>query len=317
MLIGMNKLSIKYFIHLLFFLLLTSSMKAQSDSASYLSYFPINLGDWWKYEVTTVFSNSLNTDSLSVQETTLRINKETTIESGQTFLFFEGGIYTDGYYFRPDTGNTTIKILLPVNNQVEFTAYEFLPPYPRIYSSILGETLIDTTYGQAGKVDYYERQLFYYVKENGPYSLLLTKNIGISSWLDSSMSDKIVHGELIEASVNNILYSIAPTNIEKQKAIPQDFILYNNYPNPFNPSTIISYQINQPSFVTLKVYNILGQELKTLVNRKQSRGIHYTNFDTSKNSSPTSYQNKYTSGIYFYRLSINGISVTKKMMMLE
>ena len=292
-------------------------MKAQSDSASYLSYFPINLGDWWKYDVTTVFIDSLNTDSVSVLETTLRIKKDTTIESGKTFLFFEGGIYTNGYYFRADTTTTSIKILFPVNNIFEFTAYEFLPPYQRTYSSILGETFIDTAYGQAGKVDYYQEQLLYYVKENGPYSLLLTKNIGISTWRDSSKSDRIVHGELIEASVNNILYSTAPTNIERQIIIPQDFILYNNYPNPFNPSTKISYLLNKSSFVTLKVYNILGQELLTLVHMNQNRGIHYVNFDTSKHSYDTVYHNKFTSGIYFYTLNVNGFSVTKKMLLLE
>jgi len=75
---------------------------------------------------------------------------------------------------------------------------------------------------------------------------------------------------------------------------PYGFKLYQNYPNPFNPSTIISYQLSAISYVTLKVYDVLGRELKTLVNIRQNAGNHKVSFDAGNLSS----------GVYLYRLVV-------------
>lgn len=82
--------------------------------------------------------------------------------------------------------------------------------------------------------------------------------------------------------------------------IPEHFSLYQNYPNPFNSRTIISYVLNIPGNVTIKVYNILGIELKTLINEQQEVGEHTIEFDGDG----------FSSGIYFYRLNFigNGVS---------
>lgn len=74
--------------------------------------------------------------------------------------------------------------------------------------------------------------------------------------------------------------------------LPQRFALSQNYPNPFNPSTRISYSIPNSGFITLKVYDILGKEIQTLVNEFQNEGTHYINFNA----------NSFSSGIYFYKL---------------
>ena len=86
-----------------------------------------------------------------------------------------------------------------------------------------------------------------------------------------------------------------------------NFVLNQNYPNPFNPSTNISYEIPKSSFVSLKVYDIIGKEVRTLVNENQSAGSYVVNFDASKLSS----------GIYIYQLNAGEYSKTMKMICLK
>ena len=92
-----------------------------------------------------------------------------------------------------------------------------------------------------------------------------------------------------------------------QNEIPNNFNLFQNYPNPFNPTTKINYEIPKRSFVTLKVYDVLGKEVATLVNQDMSAGSYEINFDASE----------LTSGIYFYRISAGSFTETKKMILLR
>jgi hypothetical protein len=85
------------------------------------------------------------------------------------------------------------------------------------------------------------------------------------------------------------------------------YVLAQNYPNPFNPTTKINYQIPELSFVTINVFDVLGNEIETLVNEEKPIGTHTIEFDAS--SLP--------SGIYFYQLKTNNITQTKKMILLK
>lgn len=90
--------------------------------------------------------------------------------------------------------------------------------------------------------------------------------------------------------------------------LPYQFILNQNYPNPFNPVTVISWQLVVSSHVELNIYNILGQRVATLVNKKQPAGSYQMQWDASG----------FTSGVYLYRLSAdNGHMQTKKMILLR
>ena len=88
---------------------------------------------------------------------------------------------------------------------------------------------------------------------------------------------------------------------------PIQFELAQNYPNPFNPSTTIKFSLPQSAFVTLKVYNILGQEVSTLVNGFTEAGIHSINFDASN----------LNSGIYLYKLEAGPYSYVRKMTLIK
>ncbi len=97
--------------------------------------------------------------------------------------------------------------------------------------------------------------------------------------------------------------------VEVEVAHPANYQLMQNYPNPFNPETTISYKIQAASQVSLKVYDILGREVATLVNEYEQAGKHSVEFRT-KNV-------ELTSGIYFYRLKSGSFSVTKKLVLIK
>jgi plastocyanin len=101
-----------------------------------------------------------------------------------------------------------------------------------------------------------------------------------------------------------------PTEIKVADQLPFKFTLSQNFPNPFNPSTMIMYNLKSPAYVSLKVYNTLGNEVAVLVNGYQNSGEHMAVFDITKTQS-------LASGIYFYRLKAGGLEQTRKMMLIK
>jgi len=93
---------------------------------------------------------------------------------------------------------------------------------------------------------------------------------------------------------------------------PKEFSLHQNYPNPFNPTTTITYQIPERGFVTLKVYDALGEEVSTLINEEKLAGRYEVQF-----TSHSVEVRNLTSGIYFYQLKADEYSKTKKMILLR
>lgn len=89
--------------------------------------------------------------------------------------------------------------------------------------------------------------------------------------------------------------------------VPKEYSLKQNYPNPFNPVTKISFDIAKTGFVSVKIYDVLGKEVKTLVNEVKTAGSYIVDFNASS----------FSSGTYFYRLESNGFVSTKKMMLIK
>ncbi len=88
---------------------------------------------------------------------------------------------------------------------------------------------------------------------------------------------------------------------------PQTFSLAQNYPNPFNPSTTISFSLPSQSFVSLKVFDIIGREVATIVSEEMPAGTYTRQWNAAKMSS----------GIYFYRLQAGSYTQTKKLVLLK
>jgi len=97
------------------------------------------------------------------------------------------------------------------------------------------------------------------------------------------------------------------TSVNSKDDVTSIFALSANYPNPFNPTTTISYSIPKTSFISLKIYDILGREIATLVDEEKQFGNYEVKFDG----------NNFTNGIYFYRMQVDNFSETKKFILLK
>lgn len=97
------------------------------------------------------------------------------------------------------------------------------------------------------------------------------------------------------------------TDVEEENLLVNQFRLDQNYPNPFNPSTTISFNLNEASEVNLKVFNLLGEEVTTLIQQNLSAGLHQIKFDATN----------LQSGTYFYRIETNKNSEIRKMVLLK
>ena len=103
------------------------------------------------------------------------------------------------------------------------------------------------------------------------------------------------------------LVTISITNVGENFLNPVLYKLYDNYPNPFNPSTTLRYSIPEEAFTTLKIYNSLGREVTTLVNETKPAGIYDVAFSATD----------LASGIYYYTLQAGSFTETKKMILMK
>ncbi len=111
-------------------------------------------------------------------------------------------------------------------------------------------------------------------------------------------------------SIPVLLNTGEPMDVEGENIVPQEFSLGQNYPNPFNPSTIIPFSVTQTENVKLKIYNIIGQEIRTLINKTLSSGNYQINWDSKENNG-----RNVTSGVYFYSLEQGNKKITRKMIL--
>ena len=103
------------------------------------------------------------------------------------------------------------------------------------------------------------------------------------------------------------LYENSTIDKDKEIAVPTETKLFPNYPNPFNPSTVIKYQLSDASQISLKVYDVMGREVATLVNSFQEQGVYNVTFNA----------NGLASGIYLYKLNAGGKQLINKMLLMK
>lgn len=121
----------------------------------------------------------------------------------------------------------------------------------------------------------------------------------------STTADKTTNGN--DGTISGALWVPGVTDVKDENNFPESFSISQNYPNPFNPSTTIRYSIPNGSVVTIKVYDVLGTEVATLVNEDKSAGSYEVDFNASQLSS----------GIYFYKLQAGSFVETKKMILIK
>ncbi len=135
-------------------------------------------------------------------------------------------------------------------------------------------------------------QSFYTYDANGNESSDLFQNWNDSAWVNSS---------------RDIFSYQSVTAVKETPKLPNQFSLSQNYPNPFNPTTQITFTLPKASNVTLTVYNVLGQQIATLVNGKNEPGEHSVSWNALN----------IPSGVYFYRIVAGDFVQTKKMVLMK
>jgi hypothetical protein len=97
------------------------------------------------------------------------------------------------------------------------------------------------------------------------------------------------------------------TGVHQASMAPTEFVLLQNYPNPFNPSTVISYKLPTNNFVRIKIYDLIGKEVETLVNQRQTAGNHSVTYNASK----------LPNGVYFCKFQAGNYSEIKKLTLIK
>ena len=134
------------------------------------------------------------------------------------------------------------------------------------------------------------------------------EDLGINGGGADDIRDLSVYGNHGDSEGNPQLVPSGILSIKFLNQIsPKEFALFQNYPNPFNPTTNIQFAIPKPGFTILKVYDVLGKEVATLVNEKLSAGSYEVDWDASN----------FGSGAYFYRLEAGDYVETKKMLFIK
>lgn len=215
-------------------------------------------------------------------------------------LFLSMGIITDAFaQWIPTNGPYGGGVYLSTNKGINWTAVDSGLTYP--YVSLLavsGTNLFAVAYGSG---------------------VFLSTNFG-TSWtqVNSGLNNKYVYS--IAVNQTNLFAGLFYGGVWRkplsemitdvkgvQNNWPTSFSLQQNYPNPFNPSTMIDYSIPKTSLVTIKLYDILGKEILTVVNEEKSAGNYSVQFNGGNLSS----------GIYFYRMQSGNFVETKKLLLLK
>ncbi len=149
-----------------------------------------------------------------------------------------------------------------------------------------------------------EHDLFFKIIDTVGTDVVTYQEIGVSP--DQVYFYKVC--SFNDHGISDYSNTISVSTDRKSKSIFGKYILSENYPNPFNPITKINYSIPNTQYTILKVYNVLGKEIATLVNEKQNAGSYSVKWDAGN----------YPSGVYFYQLAVDGnIIDTKRMVLLK
>jgi hypothetical protein len=257
---------------------------------------------------------------------TITVNNSTLSSPVLNFLFTPGTLVTASaidqtvidmsYVFNSwSTGSTSRSITFIPTSGVTYTA-NFISHVGVSISGPRNIPVSGTWYAKvSGGFSPYSYQ-WYYQYNGGSWNAAgsgstLTKYIGTTGYV---LKVEVLDSRNYTASCQYTVgspdpkISVGSSNAKLSKdAEVKDYFLEQNSPNPFNPSTLINYQVANDGFVSLKVYDILGREVKTLVNEVKTQGKYSVIFDAAN----------LTSGIYIYQLKANGFSSYKKMILTK
>lgn len=287
---------------ILFSLLLFTNLLCQIDTAD---YYPLHIGDKWEYY------DMGNHDSYTVD-----ITGDTIMPNGQRYYIIP---YLGIRKYQRVEKNSYVKVYNEEAENEEVIEYDLVSNKGSINFSISnpcsGWGIYDVEVDNNNLLDRFlewrEYRLAYLDTTVIPpdtvwnhlvdlYWPRVTKGIGITSY-SYGLS------KLVGAVINKVGYGTLTDVNDEQETSPETFELYQNHPNPFNPSTILSYQVPSLSHVSLKIYDILGKEVATLVEDNQEMGKYSVQFN-AKNLA---------SGMYIYQIKAGDFISSKKLMLMK
>jgi hypothetical protein len=285
-----------------------------------LNYYPLAIGNKWIYNKTYAFNPYIE-HSIDVTE----ILGDSIAPNGKYYFHLQDDLgsvleridSSDGkvyQYYESSSLNNNEYVVADLLGEVGDTLESFCIQYPNNESFIF-ITGIDSFYewGPVKLRKSYQQEILpvtsFYIRK---YSF--TQDIGRDyDLLGWPVSSSYILKELKGCIINGVVYGDTTTvGVEdEENPIATTFKLEQNYPNPFNPSTLISFRLPVTSNVTLKVYDILGNEIATLVNEEKLTGEYEVEFNATSGS------RNLVSGIYFYQIKAGSFIQTKKMLMIK
>ncbi|MDO8549038.1 MAG: T9SS type A sorting domain-containing protein [Ignavibacteria bacterium] len=144
-----------------------------------------------------------------------------------------------------------------------------------------------------------------HVVGSGPFNINAGETIDVGFVIGAGLN--LTELQTIVANARLKYPSLVLNAGDEENILPRSYNLTQNFPNPFNPSTLIEYSLPEEGFVSLKVYNLLGEDVITLVNENKKAGVYTVKFDGTN----------LTSGVYFYRITSGDHTMTKKMILTK
>ena len=299
----------------------TTTIKSIPIPAFILAYYPLAIGNKWVYNyklITNIGNSHLATTFVRSKE----VIGDTTAANGKLYYHLtEGNLHNleridtlDGkvfqYYEHPNLSEKEY-VIADLIGEVGDTVITFNPSLPNYQSYLIMDSI--NMFNQFGLTK--TRKNFIQLTDSVSRKFSLTEGLGMDFSHTTFIENlKYSEQELKGCVINGIVYgdtTLTEVN-EKPNTIPAEFRLEQNYPNPFNPSTKIGWQLPVSSWVTLKIYDVLGREVSTLVDEYRNSGRYEVEFIVGQESFPA-----ITSGIYFYRLKAGNFVETKKMILLR
>jgi len=304
----------------IFFLLLSFIPRinyAQVDSIK--SFFPLQVGNYWLYQVTQYF---LFDTSYGYAYT--EVLKDTTIENKLFYKvkipFNVKPIVLDSIrYFRYDSSSSSI---------IEYSEIEGEEGVIFKLNANEGESWdyfsINVCCSSIDTLELFGGTRFskdFYSCDNTPpfWAYELAKDIGPISLADDQSWGFTMrtYYAVVYAKINGVEYGNFVSVSDRNLEAPTKFYLFQNYPNPFNPNTKIGFRIAKFGFVSLKVYDILGRDVATLVNEEKHPGYYEVKFSAKGGSASGGDGSALSSGIYFYKLNTGNYTSVKKMILMK
>ncbi|RKY94515.1 MAG: hypothetical protein DRQ01_02175 [Ignavibacteriae bacterium] len=202
------------------------------------------------------------------------------------------------------------------------TTTKYVKERENFYYNIISQSneVIEIEVGDNLNNEIYNYPLTAYMTVPPDWDYVLLEQGSRTDVLESFIMDTstVVMGEVIPDGGIVTISKFDPSYIaENEFEQPDDFILFQNYPNPFNPTTSIQYSVSSRQFVSLKVYDVLGNVIESLVNEEKSAGSYTIQFNSEELSSGISTKGGYASGVYIYILQSGNNIASKKMILLK